>query len=321
MAGRRMAWATCAVALSCGVAACPTTAGDLKVSGVTGVVPVPTPSLPPPPLPVVVTPPPLTTPPSLPPPPVSVPVPAPTPVSVPQPTTTVGDVSSEASGAPAGNQAGSAAASAPVQPESSAAPSAAAPSRAAPRGSAARNVPPAVRRRRAARQTDMLRRLVFRHVSCLPTLPAIERAVLTIRAGVGERRGHSVRYVAQRLDTSRRRVRKFERRGLRHLRERGACVGRESRPTVPTGAGAVAAGTTSVSNQAGSTGPGEGGTGGHGVKSARTPDVKRASLPPVASEPPPPKPPDQGFLLVLGILVVVAVASLVRSRLKGRGSN
>ena len=324
MAGRRMTWAApCVVALSCGAAACPTMAGDLTASGLAG-VPLPSPSLPPPPpLPVVVAPPPVVTPPSLPaPPPVSAPVPAPTPVSAPLPTSSAGVVPPAASVTPAGSQARTAAAPSPAQTVTGAPPSGGESSQSAPRGRPARNAPPAVRRRRAARRTRRLRRFVFRRATCLPTLPAMERAVLTVRAGVGERRGHSVRYVAQRLNMSQRRVRHFERRGVRRLRNRSTCVGRESRPAVLTGAAAVGADTTYVSGDGGSTAPDEGQSGsGYGVKSARTRGVKHAPLPPVASEPPPPKPPDQGLLLLLGLLALVAVATVVRQRRRSRRSN
>jgi hypothetical protein len=323
MAGKRMAWAApCVVALSCGATACPTMAGDLTASGLGG-MPLPSPSLPPPPPLSVVVPPPVITPPSLPAPPrVSAPMPAPTSVSAPQPTSSASVVPPAASVTPAGSQARTAAAPAPAQTVTGAATSGGESSQSAPRGSAARNAPPAVRRRRAAQHTRRLRRFVFRHATCLPTLPAIERAVLAIRAGVGERRGHSVRYVAQRLNTSQRRVRRFERRGVRHLRNRGTCAGRESRPAVLTGDATVSSDTTYVSGEGGSTAPDEDRSGsGHGVKSARTRGVKHAPLPPVASEPPPPKPPDQGFLLLLGLLALVAVATVVRKRRRRRGSN
>lgn len=324
MAGKRMAWAApCVVALSCGVAACPTMAGDLTASGLPG-VPLPSPSLPPPPpLPVVVTPPPVITPPSLPaPPPVSAPMPAPTPVSAPQPTSSAGVVPPAASVTLAGSQAGTAAAPAPAQTVTGAAPPGGTSSQSAPRGSTARKAPPAVRRRRAARRTHRLRRFVLRRATCLPTLPGIERAVLTIRAGVGERRGHSVRYVAQRLNMSQRRVRQFERRGVRHLRNGGTCVRREPRPGVLTSAAAVSADTSYLSGDGGSTAPDEDRSGsGHGVKSAHTRGDKHAPLPPVASEPPPPTPPDQGLLLLLGLLAIFVTVTVVRQRRRRRGSN
>jgi sigma-70-like protein len=84
-----------------------------------------------------------------------------------------------------------------------------------------------------------LRRLVERFSTCLGGLPELERVVLSLRTGIGRASAFSQRGVAERLEISRIRVGRAERRGLRLLRVRarsGACSsGGASAGPVPGG--------------------------------------------------------------------------------------
>jgi hypothetical protein len=90
-----------------------------------------------------------------------------------------------------------------------------------------------VARRRAARRERRLRATVRRLRACLGGLGRLERRVLVLRTGVAGGRARSRQRVARLLDLSTRRVRRLERRGLRHLR--ALCAGRRVTPA----AGAV----------------------------------------------------------------------------------
>jgi hypothetical protein len=72
--------------------------------------------------------------------------------------------------------------------------------------------------RRADRR---VRRLVARYAGCLSGLPARQRRVLRLRAGIGPREPATRAAVARRLDLPVARVRVAERRGLRALRRSG----------------------------------------------------------------------------------------------------
>jgi hypothetical protein len=76
---------------------------------------------------------------------------------------------------------------------------------------------------------------VRRLSACLDGLPALERRVLVLRAGLGPRRPRSRARVARALDLTTRRVARVERRGLRRLRglARSGCGGRAPASSVP----------------------------------------------------------------------------------------
>ncbi|MDP9344279.1 MAG: hypothetical protein M3P44_00890 [Actinomycetota bacterium] len=88
----------------------------------------------------------------------------------------------------------------------------------------------AVRRQRTRRERRdrALRTAVLRFGGCLAQVPAVERRVLTLRAGVGIDRVRPRSVVARMTGFSVRRVARIERRGLRELRRRaraGGCTG------------------------------------------------------------------------------------------------
>jgi hypothetical protein len=101
-------------------------------------------------------------------------------------------------------------------------------------------------RRRAERR---LRRTVARLGGCLDELPSSERRVLALRAGLGAARPRSRRGVARALHIRVQRVRRLERRGLRHARALartdacGSTAGGSSAivagPPTPAGAGPI----------------------------------------------------------------------------------
>ena len=78
---------------------------------------------------------------------------------------------------------------------------------------------------------------------CLDEIVAGQRRVLVLRAGVGPRRPQTRRAVAQRLDSTLRRVALIERRGLRELRS-AARAGRCGAITGLLAAAAAGGGTT-----------------------------------------------------------------------------
>jgi hypothetical protein len=129
----------------------------------------------------------------------------------------------------------------------------AAPARAAAAGasrsstSSARDDAPGSRRARDRR----LRRLVTASRSCLGMLPAAQRRVLVLRAGLGPRDPRSRRATAARLDLPLDTVRRRERAGLRELRALdGSCGGATGATTMT-----VAPTTAAASPAAAATGP------------------------------------------------------------------
>jgi Sigma-70, region 4 len=93
-----------------------------------------------------------------------------------------------------------------------------------------------------------MRRIVARYGGCLSALPARQRRVLRLRAGIGPREPASRATVARRLDLPMPAVRRAERRGLRRLvREgRAGCAGPASDGDPAAIAGTAGAGTTLV---------------------------------------------------------------------------
>jgi len=96
--------------------------------------------------------------------------------------------------------------------------------------------------------TRRLRRLVLRLHACLVTLPAAERRVITLRAGLDTGVSLSRREVARRTGLTTRAVRRLERRAIRRLsaaHERTGCTARATPPSRPVillpGAGTPAA--------------------------------------------------------------------------------
>jgi hypothetical protein len=179
--------------------------------------PLPVPSLPAPQLPSVPSPvPPVpqlpaAPAPQLPPAPAPAPAPAPPEPARPAP-------------APAAPAAPAAQRAQPAQPAPATAP---ARSSAVQAPAARASEAPEPARRGARRQADRrVRRLVTRYGACLPGLPARQRRVLRLRAGVGPREPASRAAVARRLEIPVARVRRTERRGLRALRRaaRGGCA-------------------------------------------------------------------------------------------------
>jgi hypothetical protein len=88
-------------------------------------------------------------------------------------------------------------------------------------GAAARS-PRAIRRARVRQRH--LRRTVQRLAGCLDELPAAERRVLVLRAGIGGR-ARTRRAVARTLHRSSRRIRRVERRGVGRLRTEARLTG------------------------------------------------------------------------------------------------
>jgi len=87
-------------------------------------------------------------------------------------------------------------------------------------GSAGANasLSPAARQRLRARNERRIRRAVEQLSGCFYALSRLQRRVLALRGGLGERPAMSRAAVAAELRTSRVRVRRAERRGLRRLR-------------------------------------------------------------------------------------------------------
>lgn len=83
-------------------------------------------------------------------------------------------------------------------------------------------------RRKAGIRERRLRRLVENLSGCLSSVPSFDAAVLSLRAGLGDRTPLSRSQTGRRLGTSVKRIRRAERRGVRGLRNaraRGACGG------------------------------------------------------------------------------------------------
>lgn len=97
--------------------------------------------------------------------------------------------------------------------------------------------------RRVVRRDRRLVETVTRARGCLDDLPAEQRRVLRLRAGVGPEPARSRASVARRLDVSVRKVARVERAGLRKLRvlaQRGRCVASVAPPTARGNAEPVA---------------------------------------------------------------------------------
>ncbi|HTE63743.1 MAG TPA: hypothetical protein VK631_25520, partial [Solirubrobacteraceae bacterium] len=92
---------------------------------------------------------------------------------------------------------------------------------------------------RRVRRDRRLRRTVERLSGCLDTLGTMQRRVLVLRAGVGPGDPQTRRAVAQRLDTTVRRVGRVERRGLRALH--GAAGAGRCGTSAPLAAGGTGA--------------------------------------------------------------------------------
>ncbi|WP_170179494.1 sigma factor-like helix-turn-helix DNA-binding protein [Solirubrobacter pauli] len=95
----------------------------------------------------------------------------------------------------------------------------------------------------AQRRDRRLVQTVTRATGCLDALPAEQRRVLTLRAGVGRQPARTRASVARRLDVSVRKVARIERAGLRKLRalaQRGGCVAAVAPPTARADAEPVA---------------------------------------------------------------------------------
>jgi hypothetical protein len=85
-------------------------------------------------------------------------------------------------------------------------------------GAAHASLSPAARRSRQLRRERRLGRAVEHLRGCFYALSRLQRRVLVLRGGLGDRPPMSRRAVAKRLDTTRLRVRRAEHRGLRRLR-------------------------------------------------------------------------------------------------------
>ena len=120
----------------------------------------------------------------------------------------------------------------------------------AARSAGARDTP---RRTRARARERRLRRLVAASRGCLAALPAAERRVLVLRAGLGPRDPRSRRATAARLDVPLAAVRRREHVGLRHLRALGGDCGggAAAAPGTPAATGATLASTTTAVTAAG----------------------------------------------------------------------
>jgi hypothetical protein len=117
----------------------------------------------------------------------------------------------------------------------------------AARSAGARDTP-----RRARSRERRLRRLVAASRGCLAALPAAERRVLVLRAGLGPRDPRSRRATAARLDVPLAAVRRRERAGVRQLRALGGdCGGAAVSPSAASAAGAMLASTTTAGTAAG----------------------------------------------------------------------
>jgi hypothetical protein len=117
----------------------------------------------------------------------------------------------------------------------------------AARSAGARDTP-----RRARSRERRLRRLVAASRGCLAALPAAERRVLVLRAGLGPRDPRSRRATAARLDVPLAAVRRRERAGVRQLRALGGdCGGAAVSPSAASAAGAMLASTPTAATAAG----------------------------------------------------------------------